>query len=83
MAGIFPGQDRYALWRSDFRFHETHRACYHVIVVFSDKYLRSPYCMTELHSIYQRSVGDKEDFLRRIIPLVLDDDDSAPGVKTR
>jgi internalin A len=45
----------------------------HVIVVLSDKYLRSPYCMTELHYIYQRSVGEKEDFLRRIIPLVLDD----------
>jgi internalin A len=45
----------------------------HVIVVLSDKYLRSPYCMTELHSIYQRSVGEKEDFLRRVIPLVLDD----------
>jgi internalin A len=45
----------------------------HVIVVLSDKYLRSPYCMTELYSIYQRSVGEKEDFLRRIIPLRLDD----------
>jgi len=45
----------------------------HVIVVLSDKYLRSPYCMIELHSIYQRSVGDKEDFLRRIIPLMLAD----------
>ena len=45
----------------------------HVIVVLSDKYLRSPYCMTELHSIYQRSVGEKENFLRRIIPLVLAD----------
>jgi TIR domain len=43
----------------------------HVIVVLSDKYLRSPYCMTELHSIYQRSVGEKEGFLHRIIPLVL------------
>ena len=29
--------------------------------------------MTELHSIYQRSLGAKEDFLRRIIPLVLAD----------
>jgi hypothetical protein len=29
----------------------------HVIVVLSNKYLRSPYCMTELYSIYQRSVG--------------------------
>src|ERR1700719_5147232 len=45
----------------------------HVIVVLSDKYLRSPYCMTELHYIYQRSLGEKEDFLRRIIPLRLDD----------
>jgi internalin A len=45
----------------------------HVIVVLSDKYLRSPYCMTELYSIYQRSVGEKEDFLRRIVPLMLDD----------
>jgi internalin A len=45
----------------------------HVIVVLSDKYLRSPYCMTELHSIYQRSIGEKEDFLRRIIPLRLGD----------
>ena len=43
----------------------------HVIVVLSDKYLRSPYCMTELHFIYQRSMGEKADFLRRIIPLVL------------
>jgi hypothetical protein len=40
----------------------------HVIVVISDKYLRSPYCMTELHYIYQRSPGEKEDFLRGIIP---------------
>jgi internalin A len=45
----------------------------HVIVVLSDKYLRSSYCMTELYSIYQRSLGEKEDFLRRMIPLVLDD----------
>ena len=45
----------------------------HVIVVLSDKYLHSPYCMTELYGIYQRSVGEKEDFLRRIIPLALDD----------
>jgi internalin A len=44
-----------------------------VIVVLSDKYLRSPYCMTELHSIYQRSVSEKDDFLRRIIPLTLED----------
>lgn len=45
----------------------------HVIVILSNKYLRSPYCMTELYSIYQRSLGEKEDFLNRIVPLVLDD----------
>jgi internalin A len=43
----------------------------HVIVVLSDKYLRSIYCMTELHAIYQRSNGQKPEFLRRIIPIVL------------
>jgi hypothetical protein len=30
-----------------------------VIVVLSDKYLRSPYCMTELHTIYRRSNEEK------------------------
>jgi hypothetical protein len=44
-----------------------------VIVILSDKYLHSIYCMTELHSIYQRSGGEKEGFLSRIIPLVLAD----------
>ena len=29
--------------------------------------------MAELHGIYQRSFGEKEDFLRRIIPLTLTD----------
>jgi hypothetical protein len=45
----------------------------HVIVLLSDKDLHLPYCMTELYSIYQRSVGEKEDFLRRIFPLTLED----------
>jgi internalin A len=45
----------------------------HVIVVSSDKYLRSRYCMAELYGIYQRSLGEKEGFLRRIIPLPLAD----------
>jgi hypothetical protein len=44
-----------------------------VIVVLSDKYLRSPYCMEELYRLYQRAGGDKEEFLRRIVPVVLDD----------
>jgi internalin A len=66
-------RDSTVLHPGDLISHETDRAADHVIVVLSDKYLRSPYCMTELYSIYQRSVGEKEDFLRRIIPLVLDD----------
>ena len=44
-----------------------------VIVVLSDKYLRSPYCMTELHDLYVNSRQEKGDFLKHIIPLVLDD----------
>jgi internalin A len=44
-----------------------------IIAILSDQYLRSPYCMTELHYIYQRSLGEKEDFLSRIIPVTLED----------
>jgi hypothetical protein len=44
-----------------------------VVVVLSDKYLRSPYCMTELHGIYQRAQGEKSDFLEHVIPLALND----------
>jgi internalin A len=44
-----------------------------VIVVLSAKYLKSPYCMTELHAIYKNSCQEKRGFLDRIIPLVLDD----------
>lgn len=51
-----------------------------MIVVLSEKYLRSPYCMAELRYIYRQSVGGKEDFLHRIIPLSLTDARFAPGV---
>jgi internalin A len=44
-----------------------------VIAVLSDKYLHSPYCMTELYSLFQRAIGEKKGFLARIIPLVLED----------
>jgi internalin A len=45
----------------------------HVLVILSDKYLHSPYCMSELHYIYERSLGEKGEFLHRIIPLALED----------
>jgi internalin A len=44
-----------------------------VIVVLSAKYLRSPYCMAELHALYRNARQEKKAFLDRIIPLVLGD----------
>jgi internalin A len=44
-----------------------------IIVVLTGKYLRSSYCMTELYGIYKFSFGEKEDFLRRVIPFRLED----------
>src|SRR5262249_40464865 len=44
-----------------------------VVVILSEKYLRSVHCMNELHEIYETSRREKEDFLRRIIPLTLKD----------
>jgi internalin A len=44
-----------------------------IVVVLSAKYLQSNYCMTELHGVYQRALGDKGEFLDRIIPVSLDD----------
>jgi internalin A len=44
-----------------------------IVVVISDKYLRSPHCMAELYSIYQHAGAEKIDFLNHIIPLMLDD----------
>jgi internalin A len=44
-----------------------------ILVVISRKYLRSIYCMTELHGIFERSGRDKKEFLERVIPFTLDD----------
>jgi TIR domain-containing protein len=44
-----------------------------LIVVLSDKYLRSRYCMTELYDIYRRSIGAEDEFQSRVNPLVLND----------
>jgi internalin A len=49
-----------------------------VLVILSAEYLRSPFCMTELHGIW-RAVGEwDEAFRRRIVPLVQDD----AGIRT-
>ncbi len=39
-----------------------------VVVVISDKYLKSPYCMSELVGMY-----NNKDFKNRIFPIILDD----------
>jgi internalin A len=44
-----------------------------VVVVLSDKYLRSVYCMSELHYAFQFALGQPGRFAARVVPLVLDD----------
>ncbi len=44
-----------------------------VLVILSEKYLLSPYCMTELFYVHSRSLGEKEDFLKRVIPANVGD----------
>jgi internalin A len=44
-----------------------------VLVVLSDKYLRSPFCMRELLHLYQSSLGERQDLMRRVVPLVVGD----------
>ena len=44
-----------------------------VLVVFSEKYLKSSYCMRELLHLHQSSLGDKAAMLERIVPIVLGD----------
>ncbi len=44
-----------------------------ILVILSEKYLRSPYCMAELYGIYQRSQGYKDEFLGRVVPSTLND----------
>ena len=41
-----------------------------VLVILNAKYLRSVFCMTELHEVHQRC-GDSKEFQRRIVPLPL------------
>jgi internalin A len=43
----------------------------HVVAVISDKYLRSSYCMTEIHGLWQRSQEDAELMAQCVVPIVL------------
>ncbi len=40
-----------------------------IVVVISDKYLRSPYCMHELNEIYRNSREEQAEFAKRIFPI--------------
>jgi len=44
-----------------------------IITVISHEYLRSEYCMSELLNIYKRSEMDKEIFINKLYPIMLDD----------
>ncbi|MFZ4698828.1 MAG: TIR domain-containing protein [Candidatus Methylumidiphilus sp.] len=42
-----------------------------VLVVLSEKYLHSVYCMSELLLLFKRSLGDRGNLMQRIVPLVV------------
>lgn len=44
-----------------------------IIVVISDKYLKSPYCMFELLEIFRKSGSEVSEMREKIFPIVLDD----------
>ncbi len=44
-----------------------------VLLVISDKYLRSEYCMYELFKIYRHCADNPVRFLKKVIPIILPD----------
>lgn len=44
-----------------------------VVAVISDKYLRSPYCMYELYSLWRRFGSDSNELAQHVVPIVLPD----------
>lgn len=58
-------------WISRFMDEIGLSAC--VVVVISDKYLKSDYCMRELLSLWRSSRSDKVQMLERIVPVVMPD----------
>lgn len=43
-----------------------------IVVVISDKYVKSPYCMFELYEIARNCKFDKSLFARRILPIMVE-----------
>jgi hypothetical protein len=42
-----------------------------VLVVLSDKYLHSVYCMRALLHLFNTSLGDRDRLMQRMVPLVV------------
>ena len=42
-----------------------------VVAVISDKYLRSPYCMAEIHGLWQRNQEDPDLLAQCLVPILL------------
>lgn len=58
-------------WISDFMDEIARARC--VVLVISDKSLRSAYCMRELQGLFQTSQAQKSQLMERIIPVVMSD----------
>lgn len=46
-----------------------------VLVILSEKYLFSKFCMTEINHVFDHSLWDVDDFMQRVEPVVLPDAD--------
>ena len=44
-----------------------------VVAIISDKYLRSPYCMSEIHGLWQKSQEKPDLMAMRLVPIILPD----------
>lgn len=43
-----------------------------IIIAISDKYLRSPYCMFEIYEVWRNSSFEKNRFIEKIFPIVVE-----------
>ncbi len=66
-------RDKSAMWPGDWisRFMADIGRADLVLVLLSDKYLRSVYCMRELLHLFNTSLGDRDRLMQRMVPLVV------------
>ncbi|HNP52424.1 MAG TPA: COR domain-containing protein, partial [Nitrosomonas nitrosa] len=68
---IIRDKDNISLGESITKFMKRMGRANRVFVVLSDKYLKSPYCMFELHEIWRNSLQEESEFLNRIRVYIL------------